>query len=137
VHKIRGGFASPAPFIRLAPLAILLMFAFPLDSRADSAPVISRALRLADTAPSPIAQDAPDDDDDKEVPPSQLEKYISAYKQMQKDHNLTADQAASKQGLTIAEFRSLEGRIERDDVLRERVRKALRNATPGSKESAD
>ena len=57
---------------------------------------------------------------------------------MQKDHNLTVEQAASKQGLTVAEFRQLEGKIERDDMLRERVRKALRHATnPNEKDTSD
>lgn len=96
--------------------------------------------RLAAAAAAPDSvtpEDVGNDDDDKDLPPSQVEKYINAYKAMQKDHSLTADQAASKEGLTIAQFRTIEGRIERDDTLRARVRKALRNATPGAKESSD
>jgi hypothetical protein len=92
-------------------------------------------------AAEPPAAAPPDDaatDDDKDVSNSQVEKYIDAYKAMQKDHSLTAEQAASKEGLTIAQFRSLEGRIERDDTLRERVRKALRTANnPAAKDSSD
>ena len=84
-----------------------------------------------------IPSDATGDEDEKDVPPKMVDKYTNAYKAMQKDHNLTADQAAAAQGLTIAQFRSIEGRIERDDTLRERVRKALRNATPGAKESSN
>ena len=80
-----------------------------------------------------VQGDVPSSDDDKDVPPKMVEKYTNAYKAMQKDHNMTADQAAAAQGLTIAQFRSIEGRIERDDTLRERVRKALRNATAGAK----
>jgi len=84
-----------------------------------------------------VAQDETDDDD-KDVPTSQVDKYISVYEAMQKDHNLTVEQAASKQGLTVAQFRQLEGRIERDDTLRERVRKALRHAvSPNDKGSSD
>jgi hypothetical protein len=71
-------------------------------------------------------------DDEKEVPPAEVEKYIEVYKAMQKDRGLTVDQAAQKQGMTVAEFRSLEGKIERDDALRERVRKALRPASASS-----
>jgi hypothetical protein len=57
---------------------------------------------------------------------------------MQKDHNLTVEQAASKQGLTVEQFRSLENKIEADDTLRERVRKALRHtANPADKDSSD
>jgi len=89
------------------------------------------------SAPSLVQDDTPSADDDKDVPPKMVEKYTNAYKAMQKDHNITADQAAAAQGLTIAQFRSIEGRIERDDTLRERVRKALRAATPGSNDGKD
>jgi hypothetical protein len=93
----------------------------------DGARSWAAAARLAD-------DDVPAGADDADVPPKMVEKYTNAYKAMQKDHNLTADQAAAAQGLTIAQFRSVEGRIERDDTLRERVRKALRNSTPGGKD---
>ncbi len=84
-----------------------------------------------------MAQDDTDDDD-KDVPTGQVDKYISVYEAMQKDHNLTVEQAASRQGLTVAQFRELEGRIERDDTLRERVRKALRHAAnPNATDSSD
>ena len=73
-------------------------------------------------------QTTADDDDDKDVPPGQVDKYVSVYRSMQKDHGLTVEQAASKQGMTVTQFRSLEGKIERDDTLRERVRTALRKA---------
>ena len=76
------------------------------------------------TAPAPAEET---DEDDKDVPTNQVDKYISVYESMQKDHNLTVDQATSKQGLTVAQFRQIEGKIERDDTLRERVRKALRH----------
>ncbi len=81
--------------------------------------------------PSPvrIAQDM--GDDEKEVPPADVEKYIDTYKAMQKDRGLTVEQAAAKQGLTLSQFRSLEDKIERDDTLREHVRKALQ--PPGAK----
>jgi len=84
-----------------------------------------------------VAQDDTDDDD-KDVPTGQVDKYINVYEAMQKDHNLTVEQAASRQGLTVAQFRELEGRIERDDTLRERVRKALRHAAnPNATDSSD
>jgi hypothetical protein len=72
-------------------------------------------------------------DDEKEVPPADVEKYINTYKAMQKDRGLTVEQAAGKQGLTLSQFRSLEDKIERDDTLREHVRKALQ--APGAKAS--
>lgn len=82
------------------------------------------------------AQTQADEDDDKDIPPAQVDKYVSVYRSMQKDHGLTVEQAASKQGMTVTQFRSLEGKIERDDTLRERVRTALRKAAnPGAKDS--
>jgi hypothetical protein len=72
-------------------------------------------------------------DDEKEVPPADVEKYINTYKAMQRDRGLTVEQAAAKQGLTLSQFRSLEDKIERDDTLREHVRKALQ--PPGAKTS--
>ncbi|HEV2169527.1 MAG TPA: hypothetical protein VGR40_01195, partial [Candidatus Binatus sp.] len=97
-----------------------------------------RAAQLAaePSAPAPAGDAA--DADDKDVPTSQVDKYISVYESMQKDHSLTVEQAALKQGLTVAQFRNLENKIENDDTLRERVRKALRHeVNPSDKESAD
>ncbi len=99
-------------------------------------PAPSRSLDVASVS-TLVQGDIPSSDDDKDVPPKMVEKYTNAYKAMQKDHNMTADQAAAAQGLTIAQFRSIEGRIERDDTLRERVRKALRGAAPGAKETSN
>ncbi len=98
-----------------------------------------QAIQLAAEPAAPAAPaETGGDDDDTDVPTSQVDKYISVYEAMQKDHNLTIEQAASKQGLTVAQFRELEGRIERDDTLRERVSKALRHAAnPTAKDSSD
>jgi hypothetical protein len=65
-------------------------------------------------------------DEDKELSSSEVDKYVATYKAMQKDRALTVEQAAAKNGMTISQFRSLEDRVERDDAVRERVRKALR-----------
>jgi hypothetical protein len=106
-------------------------------SPAWSAPTCQFQHQLAAERATPASPDE-NGDDDKDVPTSQVDKYISVYEAMQKDHNLTVEQAASKQGLTVAQFRALEGRIERDDTLRERVRKALRHeVNPNDKESSD
>ena len=98
----------------------------------------SATRHLTQIAAEPSAPSSPSetDEDDKDVPTSQVDKYINVYESMQKDHNLTVEQAASKQGLTVAQFRSLENKIENDDALRERVRKALRQAAnPKAKDS--
>ena len=68
-----------------------------------------------------------------EVPPDQVEKYINAYKAMQRNHSLTVDEAAGQQGLSVKQFRDIEGKIERDDMLREHVRQVLsKSANPGA-----
>jgi hypothetical protein len=107
-------------------------------SRPIGTQLQQHALQLAaepETAPAPPEET---DEDDKDVPTSQVDKYISVYESMQKDHNLTVEQAASKQGLTVDQFRALENKIEADDTLRERVRKALRHAAnPSDKDSSD
>ena len=100
----------------------------PTGSIAGKYRLQDRTLQLAAepaTAPAPPSET--NEEDDKDVPTSQVDKYISVYESMQKDHNLTVEQATSKQGLTVAQFREIEGKIERDDTLRERVRKALRH----------
>ncbi|HZC46965.1 MAG TPA: hypothetical protein VE243_10850 [Candidatus Acidoferrum sp.] len=140
IQQFTGKRASAA----LAVTAILCgAFAMMPVSRAwaaATAPAQSQhpGLRLAAEPTVPTTPDAAADDDDKDVPTSQVDKYINVYGAMQKDHSLTVEQAASKQGLTVAQFRSLENKIEADDTLRERVRKALRHAAnPNDKESAD
>ena len=94
-------------------------------------------ISFAITSPLRTAQaDTDQDDDDKDVPPGQVDKYVNVYQSMQKNHGLTVEQAASKQGMTVAQFRSLEEKIERDDTLRERVRTALRKAAnPNAKDT--
>jgi predicted PurR-regulated permease PerM len=123
--------------------AFVLVASLALAAAADgSRPIRSQfeqhALQLAAepaTAPAPPQET---DEDDKDVPTSQVDKYISVYESMQKDHNLTVEQAASKQGLTVEQFRALENKIEADDTLRERVRKALRHAAnPNDKSATD
>ncbi len=82
--------------------------------------------------------DSGDSGEDKEVPNDQLQKYIDVYKMMQHDHNLTVDQATAKEGISVATFRDLESRIERDDTMHDRVLKALKNdaaQSPAAKES--
>jgi hypothetical protein len=152
VNQINQAFAPKRARAALVAIAIIFgaIGTFPA-SIAWSAPAASthssgrigshlkrEALQLAAEPAAPAAPDQAADDEDADVPTSQVDKYIGVYEAMQKDHNLTVDQAASKQGLTVAQFRRLEGRIERDDTLRERVRKALRHAVnPNDKESSD
>jgi hypothetical protein len=64
--------------------------------------------------------------DESDVPPQDVDKYIKVYQAMQHNRNLTVEQAAAAQGLSVSAFRSLEDRIERNDALREHVRDALK-----------
>jgi hypothetical protein len=66
-----------------------------------------------------------DDSDSQEVAPAQVEKYVKVYQAMQRDRTLTVEQATAQQHLSVQEFRDIEGKIERDGVLRERVRREL------------
>jgi hypothetical protein len=47
---------------------------------------------------------------------------------MQRDRNLTVETAAAKEGLSVAQFRALERKIERDDATREHVRTELQGS---------
>ena len=121
----------------------ILPVSFAAAALTDGARAIGSQLRqsplqlAAEPETEPEPADATDEDD-KDVPTSQVDKYISVYESMQKDHNLTVEQAASKQGLTVDQFRALENKIEADDTLRERVRKALRHAAnPSDKDTSD
>jgi len=86
-------------------------------------PSIRAAMRLA--------QDDEGSGDETDVPPQEVDKYIKVYQAMQHNRNLTVEQAAAAQGLSVSAFRSLEDRIERNDALREHVRDALKpSASP-------
>jgi hypothetical protein len=73
---------------------------------------------------------------DKGASPEQIEKYVAVYRAMQRNHNMTVEQAAAAQGLTVGAFRELERRIESDDLARDDARNALaapaQNATPAA-----
>jgi hypothetical protein len=74
-----------------------------------------------------LAQDSGNSEDD-EVPPKDVEKYVAIYQAMQRDHALTAEQAASRNGMTLEAFRQLENRVQRDDAAMEHVRDELKAA---------
>jgi hypothetical protein len=125
---VRGGYLKVYRLnrktVKIAAAAFFCAAVAIPSARALSIPALAIASR------SPLAQADTDsgDDDDKDIPPAQVDKYINVNLAMQKNHSLTVEQAASQQGMTVAQFRTLEGKIERDDTLRERVRTALRKA---------
>lgn len=113
-------------------LALALFAAAPGRAEAPRAQV--RAFPAG--APGRIAQDDESpDDEDTTVPSDQVEKYIAVYVAMQRDHSLTVEQAAGKQGLSVSEFRALEDKIEESPVAHERVMDALKAAATGKKPS--
>jgi len=137
VNQINAPFTGTRLFVATAFILGAIGTRQPVAQAWPAPKAGAPGLCLAAAAQGPIAQDD-DDEDDKDVPTSQVDKYISVYESMQKDHNLTVEQAASKQGLTVAQFRDLEGKIEANDTLRERVRKALRHAAnPNAPDSSD
>lgn len=78
-------------------------------------------------ATAPLWNLSQDDQDteNNEVSPAQVEQYVKVYQAMQRNRTLTVEQAAAAQHLTVDQFRDIEARIERDGVLRERVRREL------------
>jgi hypothetical protein len=120
----QGKVSSPV----LASLASLCLLAAPSPLRA--AWVSATRSAVCPTNAHLAQEEEMAQTDDSDVPPQDVEKYIKVYKAMQQNRNLTVEQAAAQQGLTVSAFRSLEDRIERNDALREHVREALKpNAT--------
>jgi len=78
-----------------------------------------------------MAQDD-DDSSDSDIAPSAVEKYVAIYRYMQQNRSLTVEQAAAKEGLSLAAFRDLEQKIEKDDGARQHVRDELQAAAQTS-----
>ncbi len=112
------------------PSAAWLLAAMPYASAA-AAGWSAIATRSQLVASAVLAQED-SGGEDTDVPPQDVEKYIKVYRAMQQNRNLTVEQAAAQQGLSVAAFRSLENRIERNDALREHVRNSLRPQSTAS-----
>ncbi len=117
-------------FRNLRSLLTAALFATALGLALPPVPGHADAL-AAVAAPRPpaslLAQDG-DSDEDTEVSSDQIEKYVAVYKDMQRDRNLTVEQAAAKEGLTLTQFRELEQKIGHDDLATERARNELQAA---------
>ena len=115
-----------------AVVAAVLTLA-PALSNAAPTPDSRPAAELVNSARGPmLVQDESVPDEDA-VPTDQVDKYIAVYSAMQKNHSLSVEQAASKQGLTVDQFRTLEDKIERNPVVHERVLDALKASASGGK----
>lgn len=130
MYKIR----RPSPSRYLITAAAIGLGAALIAAVASAQCAVHRSIAAASVSaaqaglsPAPLVQDN-DDDADSEVPPDQVEKYVAVYTAMQHNRSLTVDAAAAKEGLTVAEFRNLEQKIERDDIARDRVRTELQAA---------
>jgi len=91
-----------------------------LSDRSSSATILAATI---------LAQD--DSSDEETIPTDQVDKYIKVYSSMQKNHSLSVEQATSKQGLSVDEFRTLEDKIERNPVVHQRVLDALKASATG------
>ena len=113
----------------LAPAPAISIAASTRESRsAVNLSASARRLKLAQD------ENVPDED---AVPTDQVDKYIAVYSAMQKNHSLGVEQAASKQGLTVDQFRTLEDKIERNPVVHQRVLDALKASASGHKAPSD
>jgi hypothetical protein len=115
-----------------AALAAALVSAPAISRSASTLPSLPVAHHFAAKLPLMLAQDDSVSDEDA-VPTDQVDKYIAVYSAMQKNHGLTVDQAAPKQGLTVDEFRTLEDKIARNPVVHQRVLDALKASSSGGK----
>jgi hypothetical protein len=104
-------------------------------SIAASTPLSRSAANFSASLRRPmLAQDSDDSIPDEDaVPTAQVDKYIAVYSAMQKNHSLSVEQAASRQGLSVEEFRALEDKIERNPTVHERVLDALKTSASGPK----
>ncbi len=124
-------------------VALGLEFPQPAAAAARPAPAAAAALRTRalrkNAAPVRAIMLVQGDDDASSSPgasPEQIEKYVAVYRAMQRDHSLTVEQASAAQGFTVAAFRELEQRIERDDLSRDSARRALAEPTPSQAATA-
>jgi hypothetical protein len=136
------------PLVRLLGVAALSLGLLELAS-ADTRPTSRAAASLRTQPPCRtrdpsragiVVRNGPSDnnlsqaDDDtssgKGASLDQIEKYVAVYRAMQRNHNLTIEQAAAAQGLTMAAFRELEQRIESDELARDDARRALAEPEP-------
>lgn len=72
----------------------------------------------------PQAQEAGENEADQ-VTPSELAMYIDVYTAMQADHDLTLDAILAQKNVSLADFRNIERRVQKQERLVRKVREAL------------
>jgi hypothetical protein len=103
LQRISGPISGNRLGAKIAAAALLCCAVAILSARASAASDTAhdsscqshrdRQIGIAIAQATRLAQDegADDDSDDKEIPPSQVDKYINVQVAMQKDHNLTVE----------------------------------------------
>jgi hypothetical protein len=99
--------------------------AYTLSEAGPSVPTLTPVPRAIE-----LAQD--EDDNGPDIPPGSIAKYVAVYRDMQQNRSLTVEQAVAKEGISLSDFRKLEGQIERDDATRQQVRDELQAAAKES-----
>jgi hypothetical protein len=118
-------FQGPTPLLCLVTCVLTSLIGLAIaDGNSAPLPLESRSASVR--AAVQLVQDDESSGDENEVPPQDVDKYVKVYQAMQHNRNLTVEQAAAAQGLSVTAFRDLEDRIERNDALREHVRDALK-----------
>jgi hypothetical protein len=121
---------KPELMSRLLVATSAIAFAVVLPSLPAAS--MSESISSSATHGPMLAQDEGTSDEDA-IPSDQVDKYIAVYSAMQKNHSLSVEQAASKQGLTVDQFRALEDKIERNPVVHQRVLDALKASASSGK----
>jgi hypothetical protein len=109
-----------------------------LGFAATLAPCPVNAQVLNQFASQRVVQEVPSARPGETVSSSEVEKYVAVYDAMHRNRKLTLQQAAAAQGLSVAEFRDLEQRVEQNQAAREQARGELmkraehRQTTPNS-----
>jgi hypothetical protein len=85
------------------------------------------ALHIAAPAGNVVAQA-----EEEGVSHDEIQKYVGVYRAMQRNHQLTVEQAAATHGLTLQAFRDLEQRIERNEEARDEARRELKFSRRGT-----
>lgn len=116
--------------LRFSVLAAVALLAVPPAGARTTVLAFRSVSRAANPyiAKHSLSQEGGVSEEEAAIPAEQVDKYIAVYGAMQRDHSLTVDRAAARQGLTVTAFRDLESRIERNPVAHERVLKALSEA---------
>lgn len=122
----------------IGSIAILpAIFFLPISARGGQAwagAATVPAVRISNPAGSSLGIEWAQDDDEggAGVPAQSITKYVAVYRDMQRNRSLTVQQAAAQEGMSLEEFRKLEGEIERDSTARQQARDELKAAATTS-----